>query len=91
MVRSGSLCGVMVALAQNARDVGLSPALGTIFPIFITPLTLVLLTELVQAMCCTVVEPTLCICKAIACIYVIVSIKRIKIPGGASVVVCTDL
>ena len=24
-------------LAWNARDVGLSPALGTIFPIFITP------------------------------------------------------
>ena len=33
MVRSGSLGGVNVAtLAQNARDVGSIPALGTIFP-----------------------------------------------------------
>ena len=37
---SGSLHRVMVAhtLAQNARDVGSSPALGTLFPIFITPM-----------------------------------------------------
>ena len=36
MVTSGTLCGVMVStLAQNAKDVGLIPALGTIFLIFI--------------------------------------------------------
>ena len=38
---SGSLRGEMVALAQNARDVGSSPALGTVFPIVIIPMTLV--------------------------------------------------
>ena len=40
VVTSGSLHGVMVStLAQNARDVGSVPALGTIFPIFIKPMT----------------------------------------------------
>ena len=29
------------ALARNARDVGLSPAIGTVFPILITPTTYV--------------------------------------------------
>ena len=39
---AGSLGGVMVrTLAQIARDSCLSPALETIFPIFITPMTLV--------------------------------------------------
>ena len=36
------------ALAQNARDVALSPALGTIFPIFITPKRLCILVYLVK-------------------------------------------
>ena len=41
MVTSGSLGAVMVStLAWNARDVGLIPALGTMFPIFITPTTI---------------------------------------------------
>ena len=31
-------------LAQNAKDVGSSPALGTEFPIFVTPMTLVAVT-----------------------------------------------
>ena len=40
MVTAGSLDGLMVStLARNARDVGSIPALGTIFPIFITPMT----------------------------------------------------
>ena len=43
VVTSGSLCGVMVStLDQNDRDVGSIPTLGTIFPIFITPTTLLL-------------------------------------------------
>ena len=37
IVTSWHLGGVMVSsLAQNARDVGSRPTLGTIFPIFIT-------------------------------------------------------
>ena len=40
-VTSGSLAGEMVStLAQNARDLGLIPAVGTLFSIFITPKTL---------------------------------------------------
>ena len=35
--------------------------------------------------------PCVCICKDTACMYVIVSIKRLTIPGGMSVVICTDL
>ena len=43
-VTSGSLSHVMVSrLAQNARDVGLISALGIIFPIFITPTTLIII------------------------------------------------
>ena len=34
---------------------------------------------------------TYILCMITACIYVIVSIKRLTIPGGASAVVCTDL
>ena len=42
IVTSGSLLGVMVStLAHNARNVGLIPALGTTFPIFISPMTIV--------------------------------------------------
>ena len=33
----------------------------------------------------------ICVCEAIACVYVIVSIERLTILGGASVVLCTDL
>ena len=43
VVTSGNLAGVHVsALAHNSRDVGLIPTLGKIFPIFITPMILVL-------------------------------------------------
>ena len=39
-VTSWSLGGVRVCtLTQNARDLALIPALGTLFPIFITPMT----------------------------------------------------
>ena len=38
MVASGNLGSVMVSTqVRNARDVGSIPALGAIFPIFITP------------------------------------------------------
>ena len=41
VMTSGSLCGVMVEQwLWNARDVGLSPALGTVFSIVITPTTI---------------------------------------------------
>ena len=37
VIRSGNLGGVMViTMARNAKDVGSIPALGSIFPIFIT-------------------------------------------------------
>ena len=40
VVTSGSLWGVNGSiLAQHARVVGYNPALGTIFPIFVTPTT----------------------------------------------------
>ena len=45
MITSGILGGVMVSiLTWNARDVGSIPALCTIFPVFITPTTLVAVT-----------------------------------------------
>ena len=47
-------------LAWNARDVGLVPALGTIFPIFITAMNWCCDQDPpVQTTCFTVVEPTL--------------------------------
>ena len=36
----------------------------------------------IQAMSFMVLEPSLCLYKVIACMYVIVSIKRLTIPGG---------
>ena len=69
-------------LAQNARDVGSSPTLGTVFHIFVTSTTLVTRTMIqdpVQATRCMVVELTLCM--YIACMYVMVSIKRLTILG----------
>ena len=66
--------------------------LGTIFPIFITPMRLLTIDhDPVQAMHCLAVEPTLYICKVIACMYAIVSIKRLTIPGRTSVEVYTAL
>ena len=64
VLTSGSIGGVMVnILALNARDVCLIAALGTIFPIFIIPMTLLAVTvDAVQVMHCMVVEPTQCMC-----------------------------
>ena len=40
VMTSGSLGGVMVStLAQNSKDARSVSALGTVFPIFITPMT----------------------------------------------------
>ena len=70
-------------MARDARDVGSSPARGTIFPIFVIPTTLVAVTmDAVQAMCCMVVEPTLSMYMYGHYLYVIVSITRLTIPGG---------
>ena len=83
VVRSGSLGGVMAStLAQNARDEGFIVTLGAIFPILSHPwhwchdqdptkLCAVWLLNL----------PCVCMCKVIACMYVILSIKRLTIPG----------
>ena len=44
VVTSASLVGELIStLAWNARDVGSTPTLGTIYPILITPVTLVTL------------------------------------------------
>ena len=52
MVISGSLVGVMVStLAQHARDDWSIHALGAIFPIFITPMTLVAMSMIVYKLC----------------------------------------
>ena len=37
--------------AWNARDMGLPPTLGTIFPIFITPMTLLAVSRIVYELC----------------------------------------
>ena len=69
---------MVTILAQNARDVSLIPALGKMFPIFITPTTLVAVTMILYKLnlpCVYVREVT-------ACMYVIVSVKRLTIPGG---------
>ena len=94
VVTSGSLHGVMVyTLVRNAREVGSIPALDTIFPIFIPPMTLFVVTMIPYKLCPVWSLNLRCVCiwKAIACMYVIISIKRVTIPGGTSVVVCTDL
>ena len=48
----GSVGGVMFStLAQNTRDVASIHALGTIFPIFITPMRLVAVTMIIYKLC----------------------------------------
>ena len=71
-------------MAQNARDVALIPTLGTMFLIFLTPITLVAMTMIMYKLCavCFLNLPCVCKCKAIACMYVIISIKRLTVPGG---------
>ena len=64
VVTPGSLGSIIVCtLAKDAGNVGLIPALGAIFPIFITPTTLLTFDhDPVQPIHCTVVESTRCIC-----------------------------
>ena len=81
MVTSGNLGVTMIStLAWNVSNVGSTPALGAIFPFFITPITLVL-------------GPTLCmyICKFFACAH---KQQKLTIPGAGvcvKVVVYTDI
>ena len=68
VLTSGSLHGVMVA-HWNARDVGLSPALGTIFTIFITPTASSMTTILYKLHGVWLLNlPCVCICTVISCI-----------------------
>ena len=61
----------------------LSPALSTVFPIFVTPTTLVAMTTILYKLCAVWLLNLPCVCKmAIICVYVIVSIKKLTIPGG---------
>ena len=61
MVTSGSLADIIDStLTRSARDVGLIPALGAIFPIFITPMRLITII-IIQYKLRSVVEPTVCI------------------------------
>ena len=55
---------VVTSGSPDARDVGLIPALGAIFPIFIHPPPQHWRRDQdpVQAMCCIFVEPTTCVC-----------------------------
>ena len=48
-------------MAQNARDVGLSPAQGTVFLIFVTPMALVAMTMIPDKLWLLNL-PCLCIC-----------------------------
>ena len=71
------------ALTQNARDVSSIPALGTMFPIFITPTTLVAMTTIVYMLCMVWLLNLPCVCiYVIACFYVLVSIQIFTIPRG---------
>ena len=67
-----------------ARDVGSSPALGTIFLIFITHMTLVVVTMILYKLCTlsllNLPYACICKCKAISCMS-----------RGTRVVVYTDL
>ena len=95
VVTSGSLAGVIVSpLAWNVRYVGLIPARGTIFPIFITPTKLVAVTRILYKFhtVCLLNLHRLCLYMDIACMYVIVNIRRLKfMGGGTNVVVYLDI
>ena len=94
VVKSGSLDGVMVnTLALNARGVGLIPALSAIFPIFITPMTLAVMSMILYKIPAIWLSNLsyVYICEVIHwSMYVIISIKRLTIPGRTSVVIYTD-
>ena len=73
-------------LICNARDVGSIPALGTVFSIFHFHLThdTGAMNRILYKLCTVWLLnlPYVCICKVIACMYVIVSIKRLTSPEG---------
>ena len=81
LVASGSLgnrCNRCHASSRIMRSVGLDAALGAIFPIFTNPHHTDYHDQgFVQATLHMVVEATLCICKCIGCVDVIVSVKRL--------------
>ena len=88
MVISGSLGGEMVStLAWNARDVCSIPTVGTIFPMFITSMTLVAMIMILYKLCTVWLSNRTCVCKCkvIAYMYVIVGIKRVTIPEHGQV------
>ena len=61
VVTLGTLDSIMSStLTWNARDLGSIPALGAIFPIFITHTLVLCGGDLVQTKHCMVVKPTLC-------------------------------
>ena len=80
-------------LVQNAIYAGSIPAIGTIFPIFISFMILVSMTRIPYELCAVWLLnlPCVYVCEVTACMYVIVSVKRLTIPEGTSVVVCTDV
>ena len=63
MLASGSLGGVMVnTLAWNTRVVGSISALGTIFPIFITPTILIAVTMILYKLLAVWLLNLPCVC-----------------------------
>ena len=68
-------------LAQNARDVGLIPAIGTTFPAVITSVALVSMAMSLNRPHAVWLLNLPCVhaCKVIACICVIVTIERLPI------------
>ena len=71
-------------LAQNARKVGSIPTLGTIFPIFITHYDTGAVINTLNQLRAVWLLNLPCVSKCIACIYVIVSIKKTWISSGKS-------
>ena len=80
-------------LAQNGKDDGSIPALGTIFPMFIAPNTLVAETMIIYKLRTGWLLNITCVCirKITTCMYAIVIIRRITISRGTRIVVCTVL
>ena len=70
-------------LAWNGRNVGMIAALSTMFPIFIAPMKLVAVSMILYKLCVVwLLNPTLCLYMyGHSLYYVIVSIKRLTIPG----------
>ena len=76
----------------ECKRCGFDPALRTIFPIPITLTTLIAMTMILYKLHAVWLlnQPCVHICKVIARVYVIVSIKKTYYSRGMSVVVCTD-